>query len=203
MARIDPERAAALYAETKSVIAVAAYIGASASGVWNALKRAGVAVQSRSENMKALHADPEFKARHAAAAAERMKALNADPEFKERHAERLKALHADPEFKERHAERLKALHADPEFKARNAERMKALHADPEFKARNAERLKALNADPEFKARHRAAIRRHFDGCDVPSWVPDDLRDDYIDVARLSGEDAAASHVRRLKREAAL
>lgn len=135
MARIDPERAAALYAETKSVIAVAAYIGASASGVWNALKRAGVAVQSRSENMKALHADPEFKARHAAAAAERMK--------------------------------------------------------------------ALNADPEFKARHRAAIRRHFDGCDVPSWVPNDLRDDYIDVARLSGEDAAASHVRRLKREAAL
>ena len=135
MARIDPERAAALYAETKSVIAVAAYIGASASGVWNALKRAGVAVQSRSENMKALHADPEFKARHAAAAAERMK--------------------------------------------------------------------ALNADPEFKARHRAAIRRHFDGCDVPSWVPGDLRDDYIDVARLSGDEAAASHVRRLKREAAL
>ena len=131
MARIDPERAAALYAETKSVIAVAAYIGASASGVWNALKRAGVAVQSRSENMKALHADPEFKARHA------------------------------------------------------------------------ERMKALHADPEFRVRLRAGIRRHFDGCDVPSWVPDDLRDDYIDVARLSGEEAAASHVRRLKREAAL
>lgn len=123
MARIDPERAAALYAETKSVIAVAAYIGASASGVWNALKRAGVAVQSRSENMKALHADPEFKARH--------------------------------------------------------------------------------ADPEFRVRLRAGIRRHFDGCDVPSWVPADLRDDYIDVARLSGDEAAASHVRRLKREAAL
>ena len=148
MARIDPERAAALYAETKSVVAVAAYIGASASGVWNALKRAGVAVQSRSENMKALHADPEFKARH-------------------------------------------------------AERMKALNADPEFKARNAERMKALHADPEFKARLRAGIRRHFDGCDVPSWVPADLRDDYIDVARLSGDEAAASHVRRLKREAAL
>ena len=81
--------------------------------------------------------------------------------------------------------------------------MKALHADPEFKARHAERMKALNADPEFKARHRAAIRRHFDGCEVPSWVPADLRDDYIDVARLSGEEVAASHVRRLKREAAL
>lgn len=131
MARIDPERAAALYAETKSVIAVAAYIGASASGVWNALKRAGVAVQSRSENMKALHADPEFK------------------------------------------------------------------------ARNAERMKALNADPEFKARLKAGIERHHFGVEVPSWVPGDLRDDYIDVARLSGEEAAASHVRRLKREAAL
>ena len=165
MARIDPERAAALYAETKSVVAVAAYIGASASGVWNALKRAGVAVQSRSENMKALHADPEFKARH--------------------------------------AERMKALNADPEFKARNAERMKALHADPEFKAATSARMKALHADPEFRVRLRAGIRRHFDGCDVPSWVPADLRDDYIDVARLSGDEAAASHVRRLKREAAL
>ena len=173
MARIDPERAAALYAETKSVVAVAAYIGASASGVWNALKRAGVAVQSRSERMKALNADPEFKARNAAAASKRMK-----------------ALHADPEFKARHAERMKALNADPEFKAK-------------ISKLSAARMKALNADPEFKARHRAAIRRHFDGCDVPSWVPDDLRDDYIDVARLSGEEAAASHVRRLKREAAL
>lgn len=173
MARIDPERAAALYAETKSVVAVAAYIGASASGVWNALKRAGVAVQSRSENMKALHADPEFKARHAAAAAERMKARN----------------------------------ADPEFKAATSARMKALNADPEFKAKisklSAARMKALHADPEFRARLRAGIRRHFDGCDVPSWVPADLRDDYIDVARLSGDEAAASHVRRLKREAAL
>ena len=135
MARIDPERAAALYAETKSVVAVAAYIGASASGVWNALKRAGVAVQSHSERMKALNADPEFKARNAAASAERMK--------------------------------------------------------------------ALHADPEFKARLKAGIQRRHFGVEVPAWVPNDLRDDYIDVARLSGEDAAASHVRRLKREAAL
>ena len=135
MARIDPERAAALYAETKSVVAVAAYIGASASGVWNALKRAGVAVQSHSERMKALNADPEFKARNAAAASKRMK--------------------------------------------------------------------ALHADPEFKARLKAGIQRRHFGVEVPAWVPNDLRDDYIDVARLSGEDAAASHVRRLKREAAL
>ncbi|MFZ1680635.1 MAG: hypothetical protein WAT70_06410, partial [Rhizobiaceae bacterium] len=93
--------------------------------------------------------------------------------------------------------------SDPEFRARNAERMKALNADPEFRAAASERMKALHADPEFRARRIAGIRRHHAGCDVPSWVPDDLRDKYIDVARLSGEEAAASHVRRLKREAAL
>ena len=43
------------------------------------------------ERMKALHADPEFKAK--------MKALNADPEFKAKASERMKALNADPEFK--------------------------------------------------------------------------------------------------------
>ena len=41
--------------------------------------------------MKALHADPEFKAK--------MKALHADPEFKAKTSERMKALNADPEFK--------------------------------------------------------------------------------------------------------
>ena len=148
MARIAPKRAAELYREHRSINRVAAMMGATGEGVRQCLIRHGVSVQTREAALKALHADPEFKARH-------------------------------------------------------AERMKALNADPEFKARHAERMKALNADPEFKARHRAAIRRHFDGCEVPSWVPADLRDDYIDVARLSGEEAAASHVRRLKREAAL
>ena len=186
MARIDPERAAELYAEHRSIHRVAAMLGATGEGVRQCLIRRGIRVQTREAAMKALNADPEFKARHA----ERMKTLNADPEFKARNAAAS-------------AERMKTLNADPEFKARHAERMKALNADPEFKARNAERMKALHADPEFKARLRAGIRRHFDGCDVPSWVPADLRDDYIDVARLSGDEAAASHVRRLKREAAL
>jgi hypothetical protein len=36
---------------------------------------------------------------------------------------------------------------------------------------------------------------------VPRWVPGDLVDDFIDHARLWGEEAAASHCRRLKREA--
>ena len=57
------------------------------------------------KRMKALHADPEFKAKAAA----RMKALNADPEFKAKVSKaasaRMKALHADPEFKAARARR--------------------------------------------------------------------------------------------------
>ena len=68
----------------------------------------------RRARMKALHADPEFAARHREAASARMKALNADPEFAERRSNRMKALHADPEVAERRNNRLKALHADPE-----------------------------------------------------------------------------------------
>ncbi len=52
----------------------------------------------------------------------RMKALHADPEFKARNSARMKALHSDPEFKARQSvaasARMKALNADPEFKAR-------------------------------------------------------------------------------------
>ena len=48
---------------------------------------------ARSARMKALHADPEFKAK--------MKALHADPEFKAATAARMKALHADPEFRDK------------------------------------------------------------------------------------------------------
>ncbi len=135
MARIDPERAAERYREHRSINRVAAMMGATGEGVRQCLIRHGVSVQTREAALKALNADPEFKAK--------------------------------------------------------------------ISKLSAARMKALNADPEFKARHRAAIRRHFDGCEVPSWVPADLRDDYIDVARLSGEEVAASHVRRLKREAAL
>ena len=131
MARIDPERAAELYAEHRSIHRVAAMLGATGEGVRQCLIRRGIRVQTREAAMKALNADPEFK------------------------------------------------------------------------ARNAERMKALHADPEFKARLKAGIQRRHFGVEAPAWVPNDLRDDYIDVARLSGEDAAASHVRRLKREAAL
>jgi len=109
MTRIDPERAANLYSQHRSLSVVAGILGATAEGVRQCLRRGGVKVMSRKQAM---------------------------------------------------------------------------------------------ADPEVRARHRAGLQRHFAGCEVPSWVAADLRDDYIDVARLSGEEAAA-HVRRLKREAAL
>ena len=57
-------------------------------------------------------------AKTAERARERMRALHADPEFKAKTAERMRALHADPEFKAKAAERMRALHADPEFKAK-------------------------------------------------------------------------------------
>jgi len=70
--------------------------------------------------MRKLNADPDFKARHAEAAAERMRKLNADPDFKAATAERMRKLHADPDFKAATAERMRKLHADPDFKARHA-----------------------------------------------------------------------------------
>jgi hypothetical protein len=45
--------------------------------------------------MKALHADPAFKAARSAS----MKALNADPAFKAARSASMKALNADPAFK--------------------------------------------------------------------------------------------------------
>jgi hypothetical protein len=84
--------------------------------------------------MKALNADPTFKAKLSARASARMKALNADPTFKAKLSARASA-------------RMKALHADPTFKAKTSARMKALHADPTFKANVAKGY----------ARHRAFL----------------------------------------------
>ncbi|MBM3578782.1 MAG: hypothetical protein FJX40_14275 [Alphaproteobacteria bacterium] len=65
------------------------------------------------------------------------------------------------------------------------------------------RKKAL-ADPEVRARMSVNIKRAKRGCavEVPGWAPAELVDDYLDVAASHGEEAAASFVRRLKREMA-
>jgi len=60
--KIDVALASALYEQHHSCGKVAGIIGATAPGVWRALKRAGVAVRARGEVLKALHADPEFRA---------------------------------------------------------------------------------------------------------------------------------------------
>ena len=87
---------------------------------------------------------------------------------------------------------------------RGRERMRRLHQDPEFAAardeRGRERMRRLNQDPEFAAMMARYRRGH--GIPIPDWVPDDLCADYADTAREQGEEAAAAHVRRLKREAA-
>lgn len=44
--------------------------------------------------------------------------------------------------------------------------------------------------------------KHHANVEVPRWVPRALVDDYLDHAALYGEEAAASHVRALKREIA-
>ena len=72
----------------------------------------------------------------------------------------------------------------------------ALHANPEFKAR----MKARNADPEFKARMKA-LHAGAKGVEIPKWVPGDLHDEYLEYAAMNGEEFAASHCRRLLREA--
>ena len=61
-------------------------------------------------------------------------------------------------------------------------------------------MRRLNQDPEFAAMMARYRRGH--GIPIPDWVPDDLCADYADTAREQGEEAAAAHVRRLKREAA-
>ena len=76
----------------------------------------------------------------------------------------------------------------------------ALHADPEFKAQASARMKARNADPEFKARMKAR-NAGAKGVEIPKWVPGDLHDEYLEYAAMNGEEFAASHCRRLLREA--
>lgn len=56
--------------------------------------------------------------------------------------------------------------------------------------------------PETRAKISAALKGK-PGIALPPWVPADLVEDFCDMARLAGEEAAASHVRKLKREGAI
>ena len=89
--------------------------------------------------------------------------------------------------------------ADPEVRARMSAASKKAWADPEVRARMSAARKKAWADPEVRARIKAT-RKGAKGVLIPKWVPLDLQDEFLDVAAERGEEAAASHVRRLKRE---
>lgn len=83
------------------------------------------------------------------------------------------------------------------------EASKGRTASPETLAKMRESALASLLDPAIVARRKAARVRMGQGYSgIPKWVPKDLEADFIDTARQFGEEAAASLVRRLKREAA-
>jgi hypothetical protein len=72
-------------------------------------------------------------------------------------------------------------------------------ADPEVRAKmSAARNRAL-ADPEVRAK-MSKPRQRRGNIIVPHWVPQDLWSEFFEIAQSIGEEAAASHIRRLKRE---
>jgi len=126
--------------------------------------------------MASLNANPEFAARRDAATAANSAANSA----------RMVARHKDPKFAAAHSERSRA-------------RMATMNSNPEFVAASTQRLRRLQADPIFEAR-RIAKRCGLD-IEIPQWVPRDLWTEFLDMAAGFGEEYAASHVRRIKREA--
>jgi hypothetical protein len=162
----------------------------------------------RACNLSSLRADPEVRARHAAAMADpevrarhaaAMKAAMADPEVRARHA----AAMADPEVRARKSAAMKAAMADPEVRARHAAAMadpevRARHAaamaDPEVRARHAAAMKAAMADPEVRARHAAAmadpeVRARITQARL-SWCPPEFLDLYrVLVKKVGAKDA--------------
>lgn len=68
-------------------------------------------------------------------------------------------------------------------------------------------VKANWQDPAFRERNAAAVKTSHAArrIQIPAWVPTCLHEEYAEVSRQKGEEATASHCRRLKsamREAA-
>ena len=76
--------------------------------------------------------------------------------------------------------------------------VKASWLDPAIRARRLDAIRAAMAKPEYQA----GYRRGLDAArvEVPAWVPDGLAPEYREIAVADGEEAAARHCRRLKRE---
>jgi hypothetical protein len=146
-------------------------------------------------------------------ASERFSSMAWTPERRAAQATLMASLNANPEFAARrdaattanraaNSARMVARHKDPNFAAAHSERsrarMAAMNSHPEFVAASTQRLRRLEADPIFVAR-RIAKRRGLD-IEIPQWVPRDLWTEFLDMAAEFGEEYAASHVRKIKRE---
>ena len=149
-----------------------------------------------SQAHKKAWADPEVRARMSQAS---KKAL-ADPEVRARMSQAIKKALADPEVRARMSQAHKKALADPEVRARMSQARKKAWADPEVRARMSQARKKAMADPEVRARIVTA-RAGAKGVEIPKWVPVDLWDEFAEIAALNGEEAAASHCRRLKHDA--
>jgi hypothetical protein len=125
----------------------------------------------------------------------------ADPEVRARMSQARKKALADPEVRARMSQASKKALADPEVRARMSQARKKAWADPEVRARMSQASKKALADPEVRARMKAA-RAGAKGVEIPKWVPVDLWDEFLEMAAYQGEEAAASHIRRLKHEMA-
>jgi DNA polymerase III alpha subunit len=95
----SPEKIATLreMAPNANAREIARVLGVSSVCVANWAAQKGIRLMTKTQAMKALHADPEFKAKLSKSSSARMKALHADPEFKAAAAARMKALNAEPE----------------------------------------------------------------------------------------------------------
>jgi len=120
------------------------------------------------ELIKALWNTPAYRAKHMATRAapeframrsDQMKDLWADPEYRAttRVGENLRTLNADPEYRKRHLE----IHGSLEVRQKKSKGMKNIWQDPDYRANRkspSEKLKELWADPEYRARQMATRR---------------------------------------------
>lgn len=127
---------------------------------------------------------------------------------------RVKNIWADPTLRAARIEALRAAAASPEARARRSAYTRALFADP---ARRAARLAAMRAGLEAKwaregrviapkpprreKKARAVAKPARLSARPPAWVPRDLRQEFVDAAKLYGAEKAASIVRAMMAEA--
>jgi hypothetical protein len=182
-------------AEVATATEIARAIGVSVSTLISWAEDELITLMTRSQARKKALADPEVRARMSQAS----KKAWADPEVRARMSQARKKALADPEVRARMSQASKKAWADPEVRARISQASKKALADPEVRARMSQASKKAWADPEVRARIKAT-RCGAKGILIPKWVPLDLQDEYLEIAATDGEESAASHIRKLKRE---